>query len=125
MDRKMKKVLIKSRINGRYIKSRIIIKKEQIEELPQTQLTQQQNKDDWKLDTSMAFASVKGVDDSNQNISFLEEKKKKIVMDLLQITDVMKTDENVLMINSESLTNILEKNAITVRWCKLCNLIVR
>jgi hypothetical protein len=35
------------------------------------------------------------------------------------------TNNNVILINSESLSSILEKNAITLKWCKLCNMIVK
>jgi len=118
----MKKILVKCKKNGKYIKSRITIKKENFDE--------QQQQQTFNLDTSVTNVvitkeGIEGKDENSQNISFLEEKKNKIVLSLLQETNVMKTDENVVMIKSESLTNILEKNAITIRWCKLCNLIVR
>lgn len=117
----MKKILVKCKKNGKYIKSRITIKKENFDE---------QQQQTFNLDTSVTNVvstkeGIEGKDENSQNISFLEEKKNKIVLSLLQETNVMKTDENVVMIKSESLTNILEKNAITIRWCKLCNLIVR
>ncbi len=111
----MKKILIKSKKNGKYLKSRITIKKEIVEDIPLQ---------DYNLDTSVNVISNKGLDDNSQNISFLEEKKR-IALDLLQKSENLKTDENVLMINSDSLGNLLEKKTITIRWCKLCNLIVR
>ena len=114
----MKKILVKLKKNGKYVKSRIILKKEVIDEQHLHNLNQM------NLDTSINMVSSKILDDNSQNISFLEEKKNKIVHDILQRTDMMKTDDNVVMVNSESLRNILENNAITIRWCKLCNLIV-
>lgn len=38
--------------------------------------------------------------------------------------DVSSNSTNTILINSESLTNILEKNSILVKWCKLCNMIL-
>jgi hypothetical protein len=59
-------------------------------------------------------------------VSFLEEKKEKIINLVQQNNDtLLKNDgNNTLLITSESLSNILERNSITVKWCKLCNQII-
>jgi hypothetical protein len=63
------------------------------------------------------------------NLSFICKEKliRNIVQnnsDVLTKQDVLNNNTNTILINSESLTNILEKNSILVKWCKLCNMII-
>ena len=54
-----------------------------------------------------------------------QEKKEKIFHNLIQTSDLtLSNPSNTIMVNSDSLVNILEKNQITVRWCKICNMIL-
>ncbi len=105
-NRKIKKFLIKSK-SGKYIKSKIIIRGESIK--PHEETLQEESpieqfgtdKEEEKLIKSIVKNNSDNLD------SFLKSES-----------------SNTILINSESLTNILEKNSITVRWCKLCNLIL-
>jgi hypothetical protein len=112
-DRDIKKFLIKKK-NGRYIKSRIIVTCEQNfsnKDIPVFNL----EKDIVNNMAETGIAEIEG------DISFLDEKKEKIIK-MVQTSDFNK--EGTILVNSESLINILEKNSITVKWCKLCNIIV-
>jgi len=59
------------------------------------------------------------------------ENHEKIIKDIVSNNDINKLLENnfdgknTIMIESESTSKILEKNVINVKWCKLCNIIVR
>ena len=54
-----------------------------------------------------------------------QEKKEKIFHNLIQTSDLTSSNPSTtIMVNSDSLVNILEKNQITVRWCKICNMIL-
>ncbi len=56
--------------------------------------------------------------------------KNKLIKDIVSNNDIINILDNnnngnkTLMINSESVSKIIEQNAISVKWCKLCNVIV-
>jgi hypothetical protein len=103
-NRKIKKFLIKSK-SGKYIKSKIIISGENI------------NPIEGSLQTETKLEHT-----GTENEKLIKSIVKNNSEDL---ESLMKSEStNTILINSESLTNILEKNSITVRWCKLCNLIL-
>jgi hypothetical protein len=111
-DKEIKRFLIRKK-NGKYVKSRIIITNEQ-----------NLNKDipAFNVEKDIVATITEGIADLEGDISFLEEKKEKIIR-MVQTSDLNK-NEGTILINSESLSNILEKNSITVKWCKLCNIII-
>jgi hypothetical protein len=111
-DKEIKRFLIRKK-NGRYIKSRIIITNEQ-----------NLNRDipPFNVEKDIVTSLTEGLADVEGDISFLDEKKEKIIK-MVQTSDLNK-NEGTILINSESLSNILEKNSITVKWCKLCNVII-
>lgn len=177
-DNKMKQFLVKSKSNGKYVQSKLIItqeivnnnnsnqqdttintinnqssittpKKEQNSNKSignttsnlnlnfNTQSTGQKN-DNTQV-TPPNSTKEKGIvfNNSNSNINTNEstlmseqdkqtkEKKEKIFHNLIQVSDLStNSNTNTIMINSDSLANILEKNQITVRWCKICNMIL-
>ena len=76
---------------------------------------------------------------SNNNNKSLEEEKKekeKIFHDIIQQSNLGNTSKNnntnnntneianTITIKNENLVNILEKNQISIRWCKICNMIL-
>ena len=157
-DNKMKKFLVKSKSNGKYVQSKLIItqentnnndnsnngsilntpKKEQvslkslnsitnptsttqkIENVPTpTNATQD------KANSNAQSTSPKEGTLISEQEKQTQEKKEKIFHNLIQASDLStNTNTNTIMINSDSLQNILEKNQITVRWCKICNMII-
>ena len=147
-DKKMKKFLIKTK-SGKYIKSKILIKNEQVEtnnyttnksrtELLNT-LTTSLDNNSIQLEEriNINYTQEENSENNLENVikgdttnphQMSDDKKEKLIKSFLQSSDINKADCNLattILINSESLSNILEKNAITVKWCKLCNLIVR
>jgi len=145
IDKKMKKYLIKNK-QGKYVKSKIIIQNEEIE--PKRIEFQNNKNETIKTIKSIDFNSEPTEDKLNNFPYYLtnseegetvhkesaishqmtDDKKEKLIKSFLQSSDMNRADgnsANTLLINSESLSNILEKNAITVKWCKLCNMIVR
>lgn len=62
----------------------------------------------------------------NQNLENQEKLIKDIVSnnDISDILDINSNGKKTLMINSESVSKIIEQNAISIKWCKLCNVIV-
>ena len=71
--------------------------------------------------------------DKNLDIVEIKSNHEKIIQDIVLNNNIINlidnntnnnNGKNTLIINSESVTKILEENAITVKWCKLCNVIV-
>ena len=134
-DDKMRKFLVKSSKNGRYIKSKIILTNDvnintnsNTEFLNENTYQTSINNNSLSCSQNKADYLVNNIEviNSNEIINTLnEDKKDKLMKTLKQNSDILKSDNNTtIMINSESLSNILEKNSVTVRWCKLCNIIV-
>ena len=134
-DDKMRKFLVKSSKNGRYIKSKIILTNDvnintnsNTEFLNENTYQTSINNNSLSCSQNKADYLVNNIEviNSNEIINTLnEDKKDKLMKTLIQNSDILKSDNNTtIMINSESLSNILEKNSVTVRWCKLCNIIV-
>jgi len=129
----MRKFLIKSSKNGKYIKSKIILSND-------VNITNSVNDhvvyDTFSgLNNSNTFDAIMGKNDDNSvenlntnliiNNGLNDDKKEKLMKTIIQNSDILKNETNsTIMINSDSLSNILEKNSVTVRWCKLCNTIV-
>ena len=131
----MRKFLVKSSKNGRYIKSKIILTNDvnintnsNTEFLNENTYQTSINNNSLSCSQNKADYLVNNIEviNSNEIINTLnEDKKDKLMKTLIQNSDILKSDNNTtIMINSESLSNILEKNSVTVRWCKLCNIIV-
>ena len=134
-DDKMRKFLVKSSKNGRYIKSKLILTNDvnintnsNTEFLNENTYQTSINNNSLSCSQNKADYLVNNIEviNSNEIINTLnEDKKDKLMKTLIQNSDILKSDNNTtIMINSESLSNILEKNSVTVRWCKLCNIIV-
>ena len=129
-DDKMRKFLIKSSKNGKYIKSKIILTNDvninsNTENLNEnTYLTSMNNTFTVNLDKTDDVVNTS--ENIHSNINTLnDDNKEKLMKTLIQNSDIFKNESSsIIMINSESLSNILEKNSVTVRWCKLCNIIV-
>ena len=157
-DNKMKKFLVKSKSNGKYVQSKLIItqentnnndnsnngsilstpKKEQVSlkslnSITNPTLTTQKienvptptNATQDKANSNAQSTSPKEGTLISEQEKQTQEKKEKIFHNLIQASDLStNTNTNTIMINSDSLQNILEKNQITVRWCKICNMII-
>ena len=184
-DNKMKQFLVKSKSNGKYVQSKLIITQEIVSNNNSNQQDTTANttnnqssistpKKDQNLNKSLGNTTTnansnlnlnsnaqstsqksdnpqttppnstneKGItfNNSNSNINInsnkestlmseqdkqTKEKKEKIFHNLIQVSDLStNSNNNTIMINSDSLANILEKNQITVRWCKICNMIL-
>jgi len=71
------------------------------------------------------------VKENEMNNKIIEEQEK-LIKDIVSNNDITNILENnnskgnkTLMINSELVSKIIEKNALYVKWCKLCNVIVK
>ena len=154
-DNKMKKFLVKSKSNGKYVQSKLIItqentnntdnsnngsilntpKKEQVSLKSLNSITNPTQKTE-NTSTPVNVTQDKGNSNAqstspkegtliSEQEKQTQEKKEKIFHNLIQASDLStNTNTNTIMINSDSLQNILEKNQITVRWCKICNMIL-
>jgi hypothetical protein len=132
-DEKMRKFLIKSSKNGKYIKSKIILSNDV--NITNTVNDQVVYNAFSGLNNSSTFDAIMGKNEDNSvenlntnliiNNGLCDDKKEKLMKTIIQNSDILKNETNsTIMINSDSLSNILEKNSVTVRWCKLCNTIV-
>ena len=133
-DEKMRKFLIKSSKNGKYIKSKIILSNDinitnSINDHINYSSFTGINNNSSTFDAIMGKNEDNTLENLNTNLMLSnglnEDKKDKLMKTIIQNSDILKNENNsTIMINSDSLSNILEKNSVTVRWCKLCNTIV-
>ena len=163
-ENKMKKFLVKSESNGKYIQSRLIIipedlnvnnsndknnnnilsspKKNQIysktnsKEIDSnnsnknsssnntpSKLTDNNNNSNNKEINTKKNSSLNINSNNNQK----EINKEKIFHGLIQATNLVNSNSNstnTITINDNNIANILENNQITIRWCKICNMIL-
>ncbi len=138
-DKNIKKFLIRSK-NGKYIKSKIIVRHEEpiikpTKLEPDLLTTNSNNNNNNLINNSNSNTinnnnSLSDTEQTSDKEHLHEENKEKLMRNIVQNnSDVISKNEicsssNTILINSESLTNILEKNSIMVKWCKLCNMIL-
>ena len=141
-ENKITKYLVKTESSGKYIQSQLIVVPEDLNMINNINNNLNNSIGDNNNSTSkdnINNISLSGNQYNSQNSGEkLDEEKKekeKIFHDIIQQSNLGNSNKNNLNNNSneiantitiknENLANILEKNQISIRWCKICNMIL-
>ena len=148
-ENKITKYLVKTESNGKYIQSQLIVVPEDLNVINNTNNTlnnsindnniskENINNNSYNNQYNSQNSGEKEISNFNTKNSEEEKKdKEKIFHDIIQqsnlgnsaknINSTNNSDEiaNTITIKNENLVNILEKNQISIRWCKICNMIL-
>ena len=164
-ERKIKKYLVKTESNGKYIQSQLIVVPEDININNSNNINNSinENSNIISKDSNSTINNINDNKDNNINqyitqssgekdisinssksgnilktLNSEEEKKEKekIFHDIIQpnLGNASKNSNlnnnnqneisNTITIKNDNLVNILEKNQISIRWCKICNMIL-
>ena len=149
-ENKITKYLVKTESNGKYIQSQLIVVPEDLN--TNNNLTNSSNEINISKEninntsTNNQYTSQNSgekdissisIKSNNNKISEEEIKEKeKIFHDIIQQSNLGNSAKNInstnnsneiantITIKNENLVNILEKNQISIRWCKICNMIL-
>ena len=136
-ENKITKYLVKTESNGKYIQSKLIVVPEDIKSLNIIN----NNLNNSTNENNISKENINNNPLSSQNSGekeIKEEKieKEKIFHDIIQQSNLGNSSKNTnsnnnsndisntITIKNDNLANILEKNQISIRWCKICNMIL-
>ena len=141
-ENKITKYLVKTESSGKYIQSQLIVVPEDLNLINNINNNLNNSIGDNNNSTSkdnINNISLTGNQYNSQNSGEkLDEEKKekeKIFHDIIQQSNLGNSNKNnsnnnsneianTITIKNENLANILEKNQISIRWCKICNMIL-
>ena len=141
-ENKITKYLVKTESSGKYIQSQLIVVPEDLNMINNINNNLNNSIGDNNNSTSkdnINNISLTGNQYNSQNSGEkLDEEKKekeKIFHDIIQQSNLGNSNKNnsnnnsneianTITIKNENLANILEKNQISIRWCKICNMIL-
>ena len=141
-ENKITKYLVKTESSGKYIQSQLIVVPEDLNMINNINNNLNNSIGDNNNSTSkdnINNISLSGNQYNSQNSGEkLDEEKKekeKIFHDIIQQSNLGNSNKNnsnnnsneianTITIKNENLANILEKNQISIRWCKICNMIL-
>ena len=161
-ENKIKKYLVKTESNGKYIQSQLIVVPEDLN-LINNNITNTINDNNINSkENNLTHSSSNNINDtkennnsqylsqnsgekeisinsskSNKNLDEDKKEKEKIFHDIIQHSNLGNSSKinnsnnnnqnettNTITIKNDNLVNILEKNQISIRWCKICNMIL-
>jgi len=148
-ENKITKYLVKTESNGKYIQSQLIVVPEDLNVINNTNNTlnnsindnniskENINNNSYNNQYNSQNSGEKEISNFNTKNSEEEKKdKEKIFHDIIQQSNLGNSAKNInstnnsneiantITIKNENLVNILEKNQISIRWCKICNMIL-
>ena len=141
-ENKITKYLVKTESNGKYIQSQLIVVPEDLNminninnNLNLNNSIGDNNNTSKENINNISLNNQYNSQNSGEKLEEEKKEKEKIFHDIIQQSNLGNSSKinstnnsneiaNTITIKNENLANILEKNQISIRWCKICNMIL-